>query len=81
MKRLVRKRVVYTCWALDCETVLPSKRLMCPVHWKVVPKEIKSWINRSYKAGDRPGNKKAVMEAVRFVYKVEQLTTEVLSGS
>lgn len=44
---------------------------MCPKHWKFVPAEIRAWIENTYKAGDRPGNKKAVYEAMRFVYQVE----------
>ncbi len=45
---------------------------MCPAHWRMVPSEIKVWINNSYKAGDKSGNKKACIEALTVVYKLEQ---------
>lgn len=45
---------------------------MCPAHWRMVPSEIKVWIASSYKAGDESGNRKACLEAVSVIYKLER---------
>ena len=68
----------YSCWALDCTEKFSRKKVMCPLHWRMVPAEVKAWIERSYKAGDRKGNRKAVLEAVRGVYKLERPKREAM---
>lgn len=43
--------MVRPCAACGCERKVPAKLLMCPVHWRMVPKNIKQLVWDHYQRG------------------------------
>lgn len=69
--------VVHTCHARGCDEPCPPERLMCPAHWKMVPKEVQAAVWKHYRVGqcdDRNPSKawhRAADAAIRAVAELE----------
>lgn len=71
------------CMAKDCTRKVPNYLLMCPRHWKLVPKHIQTIVWRFYQPGQEDGKAtpsrpywEAVKMAVKAVAKAEGKDTE-----
>ena len=43
--------MTHTCHARNCETSIPRTKLMCRMHWFMVPKRLREMVWREYRAG------------------------------
>ena len=39
------------CAAMDCAELVPPQLLMCAVHWRLVPRDLRERIKRHYRIG------------------------------
>lgn len=66
------------CHAHGCETIVPTRLLMCPRHWRMVPEHLQAEINAEFRPGQCTDKKpsrawiKAAVAARRYVWFVEQ---------
>lgn len=42
---------VHHCHARNCKVSIPPRLLMCPKHWRMVPRRIQNNVNRNYRRG------------------------------
>ncbi|MFL9943679.1 hypothetical protein [Paraburkholderia graminis] len=73
------------CHANDCPTPTPQKLLMCPKHWRMVPREMQNRVWETFKARSAaPGADptswgdyyEAAADAVEHVARLEAKPTE-----
>lgn len=43
--------MAHRCHATACRLVVPRERLMCPVHWRLVPAELQAGVWATYRDG------------------------------
>lgn len=46
-----KRSPTHTCFARDCARQVPNKHLMCPDHWKLVPRPLQDRIVTAWKYG------------------------------
>lgn len=74
-----RKPFVHHCHAVGCDKQVPPKMLMCPRHWRMVPKALQQAVWANYAAGQEitktPSAEylKAAQAAISAVQKAESL--------
>lgn len=68
----------HICHAKGCKTNCKPEYLMCPKHWRMVPKNIQYAVYKNYQAGQCQGNPtpspdwhKAADAAIRAVFEKE----------
>jgi hypothetical protein len=68
----------HTCHAEGCNRHVLPRFLMCPEHWKIVPRSIQSWVYATYRPGQeidkRPSEEyiKARNAAITAVANIEK---------
>lgn len=71
--------MIYLCHAINCDTRIPSNRLMCPRHWFLVPAELRKAVWQTYRPQQQEGQAptQAYLDAARaaidYVAQVEGL--------
>lgn len=65
----------HRCHAIGCERKIDPKFLMCPPHWRMVPKEIQRGIWRHYRAGQEI-DKRPSAEYLVFFKKAQLAVSE-----
>ena len=64
---------MHTCHAIGCETPVPPALLMCPRHWRQVPRAVQLQVWATYRPGqeqDKTPSRAylaAALEAIRLV--------------
>ena len=59
-------RRVHHCHVFQCETPCPPRLLMCPFHWKMVPRHIQQWVYRTFQDGQTNWQKTGVLPSLEW---------------
>ncbi len=62
--------LLHKCPADECQEQVRSDRLMCPVHWRDVPKPLRDAVWRAWDRGagaGSPGHRAAILAAIAAV--------------
>ena len=71
---------MHKCRAEGCRVQVRHEYLMCPRHWRMVPREIGVLVTRHWRAGETRGWKKAVSRAIYAVGVVEGIFRQLARG-
>ena len=70
----------HTCHAIGCDRPVAPRFLMCPTHWRMVPKHLQIAVYRHYRPGQEVDKQpseaylKAAKAAIDAVYAKEQFS-------
>lgn len=70
----------HTCHAEGCQKPVPPKMLMCPYHWRQVPRELRAAVWEHYRPGQEVDKQpsaaylEAMQRAIRAVAEKEKAT-------
>jgi hypothetical protein len=73
--------MIHKCAADGCKREISIALLMCPRHWKLVPKRIQSLIWRTVNSSDRNRYFSHVTDAIRAVSRAEGTQLEMMPNA
>jgi hypothetical protein len=69
--------MLHECRASHCRVKVPREYLMCPRHWRLVPREIAALVSKHWRTGSTREWKKAVSRAIYAVGVAEGIYRQV----